>query len=101
MCCIGPHKISCKITWICCFVRNYQYLTRTCDHIDVNNTVKQFLCSSNEDISGADDLVHLRDGLRAIGQRSNSLRAAFAPNSILAVSVAPIKIFLIAFMVVS
>ena len=57
-------------------VRDDEHLGRTGDHIDIDRAERQLLGCRNKGVARADDLVHLRDKARAVGQRGNRLRAA-------------------------
>jgi hypothetical protein len=53
-----------------------QYLRRAGDHVDADDAEDAALGRGDVGVAGADDLVDLRNGLRAIGQCRDRLRAA-------------------------
>ena len=63
-------------------IRNDKHLGRTGDHVDIDRAERQLLGCRNKGVARADDLVHLRDKARAVGQRGNRLRAADGNNGI-------------------
>ena len=63
-------------------IGNDQHLGRTGDHVDIDRAERQLLGCRNKGVARANDLVHLRDEARAVGQRGNRLRAADGDNGI-------------------
>ena len=57
-------------------ITDHQDLGGPCDHVDAHGTEYQPLGRRHEDIARTNDLVHLGDGLGAIGQRCNRLSPA-------------------------
>ena len=64
------------------FVRQNKNLARPRDHVDVHDAVQLFFCRGHINIARANDLVHPRDGLGAIGQRRRGLRSAHQENAV-------------------
>ena len=63
-------------------IGNDQHLGRARDHVNIDRTERQLFGCCNKGVARADDLVHLRDKARAVGQRGNRLRAADGNNGI-------------------
>ena len=63
-------------------IGNDQHLGRTGDHVDIDRAERQLLGCRNKGVARTNDLVHLRDKARAVGQRGNRLRAADGNNGI-------------------
>ena len=76
------HKVSRKEFRLCCFVCYNQDFTRSCNHININSSVEQFLCRCNKNVSGAYNFVHLRHGLSSVGKGGNSLRTTHKKNPV-------------------
>jgi hypothetical protein len=57
-------------------IADHQDFGRAGNHVDADDAEDPALGRGDVGIAGADDLVYLRNGLRAIGQRRNRLRAA-------------------------
>ena len=57
-------------------VGQHQDLAGACDHVDAHLAEDLPLGGGDIDVAGADDLVHRRDALGAVGQRGHGLCAA-------------------------
>ena len=75
MLCLGQ-KIRSHKTGIRSLVRQHQDLAGACDGVDAHETVNGFFRQSHIDISGAHDLVHLRDRFRTESHGGDGLSAA-------------------------
>ena len=62
------------------FIGNHAYLRRARDHVDSHITGNELLCSGNEGIAGAGDLVYRLDALGSVCQCADSLSAAHGIN---------------------
>ena len=59
-----------------------QHLRRAGHHVDADDAEDAALGAGDVGVAGTDDLVHLRNGLRAVGQRRDGLRAADGEHAI-------------------
>ena len=59
-----------------------QHFRRPRHHVDADGAEDAALCSRHVSVAGADNLVYLRDGLRAVGQRSDGLRTTKGEHAI-------------------
>ena len=57
-------------------VRDHKDLAGACDRVDAGHAKTRFFGKGYENVAGARDLVHLGNGLRAIGHSCDRLRAA-------------------------
>ena len=70
------HQVGGDVDRIGRFIRQDEDFAGPGDHIDVNGAVEELFGGGDVDVPGADDLVHLRDRLGAVGQRRDRLGAA-------------------------
>ena len=69
-------QICRHISGIGTFIRKHQYLTGTGDGINADISIDCLFRQCHEDIAGAGDLVHLRNGLRSEGHSCDRLGTA-------------------------
>ena len=69
-------QVCCHPCGVAAAVGQHQNFAGACDHIDAHLAEHLALGGGNVDVAGADDLVHRRDALGAIGQRGHGLRTA-------------------------
>ena len=73
-------QVCCHPCRVAAAVGQHQNFAGACDHIDAHLAEHLALGGGNVDVAGANDLIHRRDALGAVGQRRHSLCAAGLEN---------------------
>ena len=69
-------QIGCNPGRVGCVVGNDQHLGGPGDHVDIHRAEGELFRRRDKRIARADDLIHLRDDARTVGQRGDRLHAA-------------------------